>query len=97
MIITRSQITDCLNSYVKDNIVDAQWHISLVNDFMFLINGDNFDAEKLVNWNYIESVIQDNKENEYGKKVLMRKNPEMYISALFLVVIKHINNRKLIK
>lgn len=92
MIITRSQITDCLNSYVKDNIVDAQWHISLVNDFMFLLNGDNFDAEKLVNWNYIKSIIQDNKENEYGKRVLMRKNPEMYISALFLVVINHINN-----
>ena len=84
---------NCLNSYVKDCIVDGQWHISLVNDFMFLLDGDNFDADKLVNWNYIKSVIQDNKDNEYAKKILMRKTPEMYISALFIIVIDHIKEK----
>lgn len=87
MVLTRTQITDCLNSYVKDYIVDAPWHISLVNDFMHLLDGDNFESDELINWNYIKSVIQDNKDNEYAKKILMRKTPEMYISALFLAIV----------
>lgn len=54
MIITRTEIMECLDSYVKDYIVDAPWHISLVKDFMSLLDGDNFDSDNLTNWNYIK-------------------------------------------
>lgn len=84
---------NCLNSYIKNCIIDAQWHISLVNDFMLLLDGNNFDTDNLVNWDYIKSVIQNNKDNKNAKKILMRKTPEIYISALFLVVINYINNK----
>lgn len=90
--ITRKQIMDCLNSYVKDYIVDAQWHIDLVKDFMFLLDGDDFDKDELINWDYIKLVIQNNKDKEYAKRVLMRKTPERYISALFLTIVNHANN-----
>lgn len=95
MIISRTQINDCLNTYVKDYIVDALWHISLVKDFMYLLDGDNFDSDNLINWNYIKAIIQDNKDNEYAKKVLMRNKPEMYISALFSVVVIHVQNSEI--
>lgn len=87
MLITRSQITNCLNGYIKDYIVDAPWHISLVEDFMHLLEGNNFESNELENPIYIKSIIENNAKTEYGRKVLMRNTPEMYISALFTVVI----------
>lgn len=35
--ITRVQIQESIDTYVKTYITDAEWHISLVEDFMHLI------------------------------------------------------------
>lgn len=92
MIITRTQIMDCLDSYIKDYIVDAQWHIRLVKNFMLLLDGDNFNSDSLTNQNYIKSILKENEDSEYAKVVLMCKTPEKYIAALFHTVVIYINN-----
>lgn len=38
--ITRVQIQESLDTYVKTYITDAEWHISLVEDFMHLLTGN---------------------------------------------------------
>ena len=86
MIITRIQIIDCLNNYVRDYIVDAAWHIALVEDFLHLLDGDSFDSDKLKSAIYVKSIIESNKKNEYARKILMYKSPETYISALFDII-----------
>lgn len=95
MIITRTEIMECLDSYVKDYIVDAPWHISLVKDFMSLLDGDNFDSDNLTNWNYIKTIIKEKEDSEYAKKVLMRKTPEMYISGLFDVIVNRVKREEI--
>lgn len=96
MLITRTQITDCLNGYIKDYIEDAPWHINLVEDFMHLLEGDNFKSNELENPIYIKSIIENNAKNEYARKVLMRNTPETYISALFAIVIMRVSKNNTI-
>lgn len=38
--ITRVQIQESIDTYVKTYITDAEWHISLVEDFMHLLTGN---------------------------------------------------------
>jgi hypothetical protein len=90
--ITRVQIQESLDTYVKTYIVDAEWHISLVEDFMHLLTGNSFNVTDLQNSRWIRSIIDNNKDNEYAKRILMRNMPETYISGLFNVVIRETNH-----
>lgn len=90
--ITRVQIQKGLDTYVKTYIADAEWHISLVEDFMHLLTGNSFNVTDLQDSRWIRSIIDNNKDNEYAKRILMRNMPERYISGLFNVVIREVNH-----
>ena len=90
--ITRAQIQESINTYVKTYIADAEWHISLVEDFIHLLRGDSFNITDLQDSRWIRTVINNNKDNEYAKRILMRNVPERYISGLFDVIIREINH-----
>lgn len=90
--ITRVQIQKGLDTYVKTYIADAEWHISLVEDFMHLLTGNSFNVTDLQDSRWIRTIIDNNKDNEYAKRILMRNMPERYISGLFNVVIREINH-----
>lgn len=90
--ITRVQIQESLDTYVKTYITDAEWHISLVEDFMHLLTGNSFNVTDLQDSRWIRTIIDNNKDDEYAKKILMRNMPERYISGLFNVVIREINH-----
>lgn len=90
--ITRVQIQKGLDTYVKTYIADAEWHISLVEDFMHLLTGNSFNVTDLQDSRWIRTIIDNNKDDEYAKKILMRNMPERYISGLFNVVIREINH-----
>ena len=90
--ITRVQIQESLDAYVKTHITDAEWHISLVEDFMHLLTGNSFNVTDLQDSRWIRTIIDNNKDDEYAKKILMRNMPERYISGLFNVVIREINH-----
>lgn len=89
--ITRVQIQESIDTYVKTYITDAEWHISLVEDFMHLLTGNSFNITDLQNSRWIRAIINNNKDNEYAKRILMRNMPEIYISGLFNVVIRETN------
>mgnify|MGYP000764150442 CR=1 FL=1 len=90
--ITRAQIQKSLDTYVKTYIADAEWHISLVEDFMHLLTGNSFNVTDLQDSRWIRTIIDNNKDNEYAKRILMRNMPETYISGLFNVVIRETNH-----
>lgn len=90
--ITRVQIQESIDTYVKTYITDAEWHISLVEDFMHLLTGNSFNITDLQNSRWIRAIISNNKDNEYAKRILMRNIPEIYISRLFNVVIRETNH-----
>lgn len=90
--ITRVQIQKGLDTYVKTYIADAEWHISLVEDFMHLLTGNSFNVTDLQDSRWIRTIIDNNKDNEYAKRILMRNMPERYISGLFNVVIREVNH-----
>lgn len=90
--ITRVQIQESIDTYVKTYITDAEWHISLVEDFMYLLTGNSFNITDLQNSRWIRAIISNNKDNEYAKRILMRNMPEIYISGLFNVVIRETNH-----
>lgn len=48
--ITRVQIQESIDTYVKTYITDAEWHISLVEDFMHLLTGNSFNITDLQNY-----------------------------------------------
>lgn len=89
--ITRVQIQESIDTYVKTYITDAEWHVSLVEDFMHLLTGNSFNVTDLQDSRWIRTIIDNNKDNEYAKRILMRNMPETYISALFNVVIRETN------
>jgi hypothetical protein len=70
--ITRVQIQESIDTYVKTYITDAEWHISLVEDFMHLLTGNSFNITDLQNSRWIRAIINNNKDNEYAKRILMR-------------------------
>lgn len=90
--ITRVQIQESLDTYVKTYITDAKWHISLVEDFMHLLTGNSFNVTDLQDSRWIRTIIDNNKDDEYAKKILMRNMPERYISGLFNAVIRETNH-----
>lgn len=90
--ITRVQIQESLDTYVKTYITDAEWHISLVEDFMHLLTGNSFNVTDLQDSRWIRTIIDNNKDDEYAKKILMRNMPERYISGLFNAVIRETNH-----
>lgn len=90
--ITRAQIQERIDTYVKTYIADAEWHISLVENFMHLLTGYSFNVTDLQDSRWIRTIIDNNKDDEYAKKILMRNMPERYISGLFNVVIREINH-----
>ena len=86
--ITRVQIQESLDTYVKTYITDAEWHISLIEDFMHLLTGNSFNVTDLQDSRWIRTIIDNNKDDEYAKKILMRNMPDRYISGLFNAVIR---------
>lgn len=92
--ITRVQIQESLDTYVKTYITDAEWRISLVEDFMHLLTGNSFNVTDLQDSRWIRTIIDNNKDDEYAKKILMRNMPERYISGLFNAVIRETNHRR---
>lgn len=66
--ITRVQIQESLDTYVKTYITDAEWHISLVEDFMHLLTGNSFNVTDLQDSRWIRTIIDNNKDDEYAKK-----------------------------
>lgn len=62
--ITRVQIQESIDTYVKTYITDAEWHISLVEDFMHLLTGNSFNITDLQNSRWIRAIISNNKDNE---------------------------------
>lgn len=90
--ITRTQIQESMDTYVKTYITDAEWHISLVEDFMHLLTGNSFNVTDLQDSRWIRAIIDNNKDDEYAKRILMRNMPERYISGLFNVVIREANH-----
>lgn len=92
--ITRVQIQESLDAYVKTHITDAEWHISLVEDFMHLLTGNSFNVVDLQDSRWIRAIIDNNKDDEYAKKILMRNMPERYISGLFDVIIRETNHER---
>lgn len=90
--ITRTQIQESMDTYVKTYITDAEWHISLVEDLMHLLTGNSFNVTDLQDSRWIRAIIENNKDDEYAKRILMRNMPERYISGLFNVVIREANH-----
>lgn len=84
LVVNKNDINTYFQSFIKPRIFDAEWHISLASDFLNIIDKDEFKLDDLCNPKYIKDVLNDNKDNEYTKAVLCRKNPEMYISGIFV-------------
>lgn len=82
--ITRVQIQESLDTYVKTYIADAEWHISLVEDFMHLLTGNSFNAIDLQDSRWIRTIIDNNKDDEYTKKNINAK----YAGKIYLWVIQ---------
>lgn len=82
--ITRVQIQESLDAYVKTYITDAEWHISLVEDFMHLLTGNSFNVTDLQDSRWIRTIIDNNKDDEYAKKNI---NAE-YAGKIYLWVIQ---------
>lgn len=83
LVISKNDINTFFQSFIKPKIFDAEWHISLALDFLNITDKDEFKLDDLCNPEYIKDVLNNNKDNEYAKVVLRRKNPEMYISGIF--------------
>ena len=81
--ITRAQIQKNLNTYVKTYIADAEWHVSLVEDFMHLLTGNSFNVTDLQDSRWIRTIIDNNKDDEYAKKNINAK----YAGKIYLWVI----------
>lgn len=88
MIITRKQINNYLQSDDMKNTYDAEWYISLIKDFLHLLDGEEFNSDDLLDSTYIKKIIENKKENEYSKIVLTRNNPEHYIANAFYGMIQ---------
>lgn len=88
---SKKQIVDYMDKYIKNYLVDSEWHISIATDFLHLLNDEKIELNKLSDQRYIKSILENNPDNEYTKKINMRLMPEMYISALFDVLIERIN------
>lgn len=82
MEFTKKQIADYMDKYIKNYLVDAEWQISLATDFLHLLNDEKIELSKLSDQRYVKSVLENNPDSEYTKKVNMRSTPEVYISAL---------------
>lgn len=91
MEFTKKQIINYMDKYIKNYLVDAEWHINLATDFLHLLNDEKIELIKLSDQRYVKSVLENNPDNEYTKKVNMRSTPEVYISALFQMLIEKIN------
>lgn len=72
-----------MDKYIRNYLVDSEWNISIATDFLHLQNDEKIELNKLSDQRYIKSILENNPDNEYTKKINMRLMPEMYISALF--------------
>ena len=91
MEFTKKQIADYMDKYIKNYLVDAEWHISLATDFLHLLDDEKIELSKLSDQRYVKSVLENNSDSEYTKKINMRSTPEVHISALFHILIEKIN------
>lgn len=93
--ITRAEIQEYIDTYIRKYLGDTDWHICLVEAFMCLLKGDSFNVANLQDMRWVRTVIENNKDNKYAEKMLMQETPEVYISALFtLIVMKRNKDRK---
>lgn len=91
MDFTKKQITNYMDRYIKNYLVDAEWYISLTTDFLHLLDDEKIELSKLSDQRYVKSILENNPNSEYTKKVNMRSTPEIHISALFHMLVEKIN------
>lgn len=88
MIITRKQINNYLQSDDMKNTYDAEWYISLIKNFLHLLDGEEFNSDDLLDSTYIKKIIKNKKENKYSKIISTLNNPEYYITNVFYGMIQ---------
>lgn len=91
MEFTKKQIANYMDKYIKNYLVDAEWYISLATDFLHLLDDEKIELSKLSDQRYVKSVLENNPDSEYTKKVNMRSTPEVHISTLFHMLVEKIN------
>ena len=91
MKLTKKQIIEYMNEYIRGYLYDADFHICLATEFLKLIDCDEVDIVEYQNIPLILQVISEHSETETAKSILYRKTPELYISALFATLERRIN------
>ena len=91
MKLTKKQIIEYMNEYIRGYLYDADFHICLATEFLELIDCDEVDIVEYQNIPLILQVISEHSETETAKSILCRKTPELYISALFATLERRIN------
>lgn len=91
MKLTKKQIIEYMNEYIRGYLYDADFHICLVTEFLELIDCDEVDIVEYQSIPLILQVISEHSDTETAKSILCRKTPELYISALFAVLERRIN------
>lgn len=84
MTVTKEELQYYISIFEKEEpIYDTPWFASLLNDFVPLLEDGNLSADDLSDSKYIETILQNSKDDENCKKVLLRKSPELYIASAF--------------
>lgn len=91
MKLTKKQIIECMDKYIRGYLCDADFHICLATEFLELVDCDEVDIVEFQNVSLISQVISEHSETEAAKSILFRKTPELYISALFTTLERRIN------
>lgn len=91
MKLTKKQIIEYMDKYIRGYLYDADFHICLATEFLELIDCNEVDIVEYQNVLLIRQVISEHSEIETAKSILCRKTPELYISALFAVLERRIN------
>lgn len=74
--ITRVQIQESIDTYVKTYITDAEWHISLVEDFMHLLTGNSFNITDLQNSRWIRAIINIMVKQSHVQELMLSSTME---------------------
>ena len=44
---SKKQIVDYMDKYIRNYLVDSEWHISIATDFLHLLNDEKIELNKL--------------------------------------------------